>query len=337
LLLNPSLTDAEADDIARFQLSVLTDQVIDDRDSFPESHAGSLSAQRARGGVDNLTRFAFNSESPCLLTDPRFTAMTAQLTHTVTPDTPTYFPNDGTGSLTPSSCEDVEQGSQNMTTFRAWLSLPGDGDPYLSRRRIAHGEEIFNNAVLHVPPDIVIPGLEQEDNRPARAHCTTCHATDNIGNHPNGDFFVRIGSDSVSILQELADAHPETPSLQDFVTRTAMLPQYCLRSTKPGAPPLPEAGVTGAMDCGTYPGDAGLGIPADTVTSDPGRAMVTGKWDDIGKFKPPILRGLATRSPYFHGSAADSTVGIVDFYNARFNIGLTQEEKNDLVRFLEAH
>ena len=65
--------------------------------------------------------------------------------------------------------------------------------------------------------------------------------------------------------------------------------------------------------------------------------MVTGKWADIGKFKPPILRGLAPRSPYFHGSAADSTVGIVDFYNARFSIGLTEQQKEDLVRFLEAH
>jgi hypothetical protein len=32
-----------------------------------------------------------------------------------------------------------------------------------------------------------------------------------------------------------------------------------------------------------------------------------------------------------------ATVSIVDFYDARFNIGLSQEEKNDLVRFLEAH
>src|SRR5215470_4796622 len=70
LLSNPALTDAEADDIARFQLGVFTDQVIDDRDSFPESHAGDLSAQRAKGGVRNLVHRAFNSESPCLFTDP---------------------------------------------------------------------------------------------------------------------------------------------------------------------------------------------------------------------------------------------------------------------------
>ena len=41
------------------------------------------------------------------------------------------------------------------------------------------------------------------------------------------------------------------------------------------------------------------------TTSDPGRAMVTGRCDDIGKVKRPILRGLAARAPYFHnGSAA---------------------------------
>ncbi|MGH7486412.1 MAG: hypothetical protein ACRD2I_07615 [Vicinamibacterales bacterium] len=27
-------------------------------------------------------------------------------------------------------------------------------------------------------------------------------------------------------------------------------------------------------------------------TTDPGRAMVSGKWDDVGTFKGPILRGL---------------------------------------------
>ena len=32
-------------------------------------------------------------------------------------------------------------------------------------------------------------------------------------------------------------------------------------------------------------------------TTDPGRAMVTGKWRDVGKFKGPILRRLAARPP----------------------------------------
>ena len=34
-------------------------------------------------------------------------------------------------------------------------------------------------------------------------------------------------------------------------------------------------------------------------TSDPGRAMITGLWKDIGKFKGPVLRGLAARARTF--------------------------------------
>jgi len=34
-------------------------------------------------------------------------------------------------------------------------------------------------------------------------------------------------------------------------------------------------------------------------TTDPGRAMTTGKWADIGKTKGPVLRALASRAPYF--------------------------------------
>ncbi len=70
------------------------------------------------------------------------------------------------------------------------------------------------------------------------------------------------------------------------------------------------------------------------TTTDPGRAMVTGKWADIGKFKGPILRGLAARAPYFHNGSASSLEDVVDFYNTRFNIGLSAREQADLVAFL---
>jgi cytochrome c peroxidase len=71
-------------------------------------------------------------------------------------------------------------------------------------------------------------------------------------------------------------------------------------------------------------------------TTDPGRAMITGKWADIGKFKGPILRGLAARAPYFHNGSASSLQEAVDFYDTRFNIGFTNQEKADLVAFLRA-
>jgi hypothetical protein len=69
-------------------------------------------------------------------------------------------------------------------------------------------------------------------------------------------------------------------------------------------------------------------------TTDPGRALITGKWKDIGRFKGPILRALATRAPYFHNGSAQDLPAVVDFYDQRFQIGFTEQEKNDLVAFL---
>jgi len=71
-------------------------------------------------------------------------------------------------------------------------------------------------------------------------------------------------------------------------------------------------------------------------TTDPGRALLTGKWKDIGKFKGPVLRGLAARAPYFHNGMAGDLEDVVDFYNTRFGIGFTGQEQRDLVRFLES-
>jgi hypothetical protein len=72
------------------------------------------------------------------------------------------------------------------------------------------------------------------------------------------------------------------------------------------------------------------------TTTDPGRALLTGRWSDIGKFKGPILRGLAARPPYFHNGLAADLGKAVDFYNSRFSIGFTDQEKDDLVAFLSA-
>lgn len=71
-------------------------------------------------------------------------------------------------------------------------------------------------------------------------------------------------------------------------------------------------------------------------TTDPGKALLSGKWQDIGKFKGPILRGLAGRPPYFHNGMAATLGDVVDFYNTRFAIGFSDGEKQDLVAFLAA-
>lgn len=104
-------------------------------------------------------------------------------------------------------------------------------------------------------------------------------------------------------------AMPLNIGLADASRRTRDLPLYTLRNR-----------TTGDM----------------VQTTDPGRAMVTGKWSDVGKFKGPILRALAARAPYFHNGSAATLADVVEFYDKRFNIGLTDREKADLVAFLRS-
>jgi cytochrome c peroxidase len=71
-------------------------------------------------------------------------------------------------------------------------------------------------------------------------------------------------------------------------------------------------------------------------TTDPGRALITGRWADMSKFKGPILRGLSARAPYFHNGIAATVADVVEFYDKRFGIGLSAQEKSDLAAFLRA-
>jgi cytochrome c peroxidase len=69
--------------------------------------------------------------------------------------------------------------------------------------------------------------------------------------------------------------------------------------------------------------------------TDPGLALRTGKFNDLGKFKAPSLRGLGSRAPFFHNGSAKTLTDVVNFYNQRFNIGFTADEIRKVVRFLE--
>lgn len=97
--------------------------------------------------------------------------------------------------------------------------------------------------------------------------------------------------------------------LTDPARRTADMPLYTLRNLNTGAVRL---------------------------TTDPGRALVTGQWQDIGKFKVPTLRDLPARAPYFHNGSAASLSDVLDFYNGRFSMNLKPQEKADLQAFLNS-
>ena len=52
--------------------------------------------------------------------------------------------------------------------------------------------------------------------------------------------------------------------------------------------------------------------------------------------KVPSLRGLESRSPYFHDGSENEVGQLVRFYDRRFAIGLSQAEVDDLANFLRA-
>jgi hypothetical protein len=70
------------------------------------------------------------------------------------------------------------------------------------------------------------------------------------------------------------------------------------------------------------------------LTQDPGRALITGKCEDVGSIVMQQLRGLTARAPYFVNGSARNLTELVDFFDRRFEIGLTDKEKQDLVNFL---
>lgn len=71
-------------------------------------------------------------------------------------------------------------------------------------------------------------------------------------------------------------------------------------------------------------------------TTDPGRAIRSGLWADVDKFKTPSLRGLAARPPYFHNGIAPTLKEVVIHYEKELAFTFTTQEREDLVAFLEA-
>lgn len=91
-----------------------------------------------------------------------------------------------------------------------------------------------------------------------------------------------------------------------------------------------------------------LGIGYGERNRDVGRAAVTKRIQDTGKFKTPTLRGVAQTAPYMHDGRLKTLEDVVEFYNAGGDpadpqidprirpLGLADEEIEQLVAFLRA-
>jgi hypothetical protein len=71
-------------------------------------------------------------------------------------------------------------------------------------------------------------------------------------------------------------------------------------------------------------------------TTDPGRALRSGLWADVDKFKTPSLRGVAARAPYFHNGIAKTLREVVIHYEIALGFQYSEQERQDLVAFMEA-
>jgi cytochrome c peroxidase len=185
---------------------------------------------------------------------------------------------------------------QIFDLYSDWSSPRGTSRSNDRRQAIARGEELFNATKINITG---VAGLNDALNQPSiPGLCGTCHDAPNIGNH----------SVKAPLNIGVADAGKDSPPGLDI----GGLPVFTLWCTSG-----PLAGKTFEV-------------------TDPGRSLITGKCADIGKLKGPILRGLAARAPYFHNGSAAALGDVVEFYNQRFGIGFTEQQKADLVAFLNS-
>lgn len=204
-----------------------------------------------------------------------------------------------------------------MTLFDAWAA-PEDndrnsyGDLADARRAIAAGETLFNSAPMQI---VNVRGLNDNTaiGNPDSfvGHCTSCHDTPNIGNH------------SLPLPLDIGTSHAVLPSMETDPAITAGLAQL-------GMPDLPVFLVSGC------PNPFAANEPESFYTSDLGKALLTGKCADLNRTKGPILRALAARAPYFHNGAAANLRQLVNFYDERFAMKLSDLQKTELVAFLKS-
>jgi cytochrome c peroxidase len=214
------------------------------------------------------------------------------------------------GRVTPG---DDQFTSNIFDSYDRWAQIKG-GDRHeehaAARQSIARGEQLFNTlqipitGVAGINDDVAAGGLLAGGVPSFLGTCGTCHDTPNVGNH-SFPTPLNIGT---------GDPSPTNPSVNLGGLDVSDLPEITVCKK-----------------------DATTGLPTSNckTTTDLGQALIDGRFDHVGKIKGPILRGLAARAPYFHNGSAATLLDAVNFYNTRFNLNLSQRDRDDLVAFLK--
>jgi cytochrome c peroxidase len=204
--------------------------------------------------------------------------------------------------------------SSAFTLYTAWENSP---DPM--RRQIAAGESLFNTRALTISN---VRGLT--DNAalatalgttvpiaPFQGTCTTCHDAPNIGNH------------SLPLALDIGTGHDPAQENDPIIANGL---------SALSVPDVPVYEITGCPNPFQDPSQPT--VPYVIYTTDPGKGLISGLCSDVSRTKGPVLRGLASRAPYFHNGAAQNLSELLEFYNQRFQMNLTTKEKDELTAFL---
>jgi cytochrome c peroxidase len=216
--------------------------------------------------------------------------------------------------------------STAITLFAPWANLRPSGRSFgggqiEARKRIAAGEAIFNTRAFMISN---VRGLN--DNAALakalgssvpipqfQGFCTTCHDAPNVGDH------------SLPLPLDIGTGH-DLASEND--------PEIANAVSQLGFPDVPVFKITGCPNPFADPSQPAA--PYVIFTTDPGKGLISGLCSDVNRTKGPVLRGLAARAPYFHNGAAQNLEQLVNFYDQRFQMNLSEEEKKELIAFLNS-
>jgi hypothetical protein len=189
-----------------------------------------------------------------------------------------------------------------------WANLPESRDAAEAsrnafRKSVQRGHDVFFFRTFWIRDAMHINTVGL--GNPIKRTCSTCH-----GMHMTGMDTANGWMDVGSTNHPWALEPPESPWARKL-------------------PEMPLFKVTCRKDLPPHPF-----LGREIYTQDPGRALISGKCEDVGAIVIQQLRGLAARAPYFSNGSAATLRELVDFYDRRFNIRFTEQERIDLVNFL---
>jgi hypothetical protein len=183
--------------------------------------------------------------------------------------------------------------------FDTWKK-PGNTPQEQFRASVARGADIFmfRQFWLRDATHINSIGL----GNPLKRTCATCHNAQMTGQDLSAGW-VDLGTNNYPRWTE--------PPLYSEAQELPVFKVTC----KPTAQPHPYLGRV-------------------IYTTDPGRALISGRCVDVGSIVMQQFRGLSARAPYFSNGSAKNLRELVDYYDRRFEMRLSETEKQDLVNFL---